>query len=193
MVNFPFTSGWSMVAETPIAHEGKNVGTMQMFHPTADDPNAPTNLVYAYKLEQKRAISPVEHVANHLRALQPQCETYQVMRPSHLLERGVPVSYSKLFCGKMKPTGKGSIQMLKALQGRGSMFLVVREWVTPEFNANMMLSTPTPEAFLKTIFGSDEAVEQWLEKADAAHGHMERRVTLCSLKNGEFGSPCASD
>jgi hypothetical protein len=179
------------MGEQPLkSQDGKTVGKMSFYFLSSDDANAPKNMLTITEMDRSQNTSPDMYVANHARALQQQCESLQVSRPAHLLERRVAVSYARLYCMHMKGKEEGFVQTVKALQGKDRFFMVAREWSTPVFS----LATPITdrEQLARSIFGPGDQALNWLSQFDSANNFLAQAVTLCSNNPGEFGDTCPS-
>lgn len=189
--HFPEKDVWSQATEQPLTGpDGKTVGKIVFYALSSDNANAPKNLFTTTEMNRSPNTSPDNYVNNHARGLQQHCESLQLSRPTHLLEKSVPVSYARIYCAKLKGEDGGLIQTVKALQGADKLFMVVREWRTPSFTFNVPLKDR--EKFAKSVFGSGDAALAWVGQMDAANNHLEQAVTLCSSKTGEFGEPCVA-
>ena len=187
--SFPDKGSWTLKAEQPIkAPDGKEVGKAQFYFLSAVEGSPLQSMVTITELNRSPETGPVEHLTNLARGAQQQCEALQLTRPTHTLERGVPVSYARLYCTRIKQRQEGMIQSIKVLQGRSQLFTVVRQWSTPPYSLDQ--SPAEREAFAKSVFPSSEAANNWLTQMDLTNKHLESAITLCSNQAGEFGAPC---
>ena len=187
--SFPDKGNWKLEAEHPIkAPDGKDVGKALFFFLSVVEGSSPQSMVSITELNRSPETGPVEHMTNLARAYQQNCEALQLTRPTHTLEKGVPVSYARLYCTRIKQGQEGFIQSIKVLQGRSQLFTVLRQWSTPPYSLDQ--SPAEREAFAKSVFKSTETAGIWLAQMDTANKHFESAITLCSNQNGEFGAPC---
>ncbi|MDB9457431.1 hypothetical protein PN473_03225 [Dolichospermum circinale CS-545/17] len=187
---FPDQGTWQLVIEQPLTDPDKKVvGKMAFFGLSANDAQNPKDNTFLYEMDRQPSASPVDYANNHALAIQQQCESSQITRPTHTLEKRVPVSYLRAFCTKIKSGDSGFVQSIKILQGKEKMFMVVRQWTTTPFSFDPTVQNRMQ--FAKSIFKSDATATEWIAQADAVTKHFENAVTLCSNKQGEFGEPCS--
>ena len=187
----PGKGEWDKVVEQPLQDQNKKtIGKMAMYSQETDSQNFPQNILLVYEMDRLPSTSPVDHANNHALALQQQCESSQITRPTQNLERGVPVTYIRAFCTKVRGGNGGFVQSIKILQGKEQLFMVARQWTAPAFSFD-----PTAQnrmQFAKSIFKTESAAGEWIAQADATQKHLEVSVTLCSTKQSEFGESCPS-
>ena len=186
---FPDKGSWNIILEQPLTDPDKKVvGKMAYFSLSSNDAENPKDNAFVYEMDRLPSTSPVDHANNHALAIQQQCEASQITRPTHTLEKSVPVSYLRAFCTRIKGQNSGFVQSIKIMQGKEKMFMVVRQWATPPFSFDPTVQNRMQHA--KSIFKSDTAASEWITQADAVTKHLENAVTLCSNKQGEFGQSC---
>lgn len=189
---FPEKGTWKVLAEQPLQDQSQNtVGKMLMYSLTPKDANSSSgDLAIIYEMNRSQNTSPVDYANNHARAIQMQCESSQITRPSYTLEKSIPVSYARAFCTKEKGGSGGFVQSIKILQGKEKFFMIIRQWAAPAFTFDPTVQNRMQ--FAKSIFKTESAATEWMAQADATLDHLENSVTLCSTKQGEFGAPCPS-
>jgi hypothetical protein len=187
--DFPENGSWNLAVEQPVTSEsGKSVGTLKVYFLSTDDPNKANNMVTVTSMERSPNIGAREYMINMARSVQMNCESMQVSQPTLVIEQRVPVSYARVYCGKHKQMNGGVIQSIKTLQGKNTLFSIVRQWSTPLFG--FQISIADRDGFAKSVFKTSEEALTWFSQMDAANNHLINAITLCSNNSDEFGNSC---
>lgn len=192
MPMFTHLSPWSNGATASIkSNDGKVLGEITSFRPLADNETNPKNIASMTVVTGlSKNIGAVEYLTLLAQGLQQNCESMQLTRPKLLLEKHTPVSYATLYCSKIKKLDMGVIQTIKTLQGKDTMYAVIREWRVPSFNSDIKPSIT--EEFANSIFKSASEASDLIRQMTDANDHLANQVSICANKQGEFGDPCTS-
>lgn len=192
MPMFTHLSPWSNGTTASIkSNDGKVLGEITSFRPLADNETNPKNIASMTVVTGlSKNIGAVEYLTLLAQGMQQNCESMQLTRPKLLLEKHTPVSYATLYCSKIKKLDIGVIQTIKTLQGKDTMYAVIREWRVPSFNSDIKPSIT--EEFANSIFKSASEASDWIRQMTDANDHLANQVSICANKQGEFGDTCAS-
>ena len=192
MPMFTHLSPWSNGTTASIkSNDGKAHGEITSFRPLADNETNPKNIASMTVVTGlPKNIGAIEYLTLLAQGMQQNCETMQLTRPKLLLEKHTPVSYATLYCSKIKKLDIGVIQTIKTLQGKDTMYAVIREWRVPSYNFDIKPSIT--EQFANSIFKSPSEASDWIQQMTDANDHLANQVSICANKQGEFGDACAS-
>ena len=82
------------------------------------------------------------------------------------------------------------IQTIKTLQGKDTMYAVIREWHVSPYNFDIKPSLT--EQFANSIFKSASEASDWMQQITDANDHLANQVSICANKQGEFGDACVA-